>query len=220
MEIISDILPKVVLVTGIGTDVGKSYATGWLARKISEEGKSVITQKLIQTGNNEFSEDIEVHRRLMGVSLQPRDLDHTTAPIILSYPASPHLAAKLDNVAVDWNLAKQSTKLLSREFEFLLIEGAGGLMVPLTESMLTADYIVNEKLPSVLVTGGVLGSINHTLLSLSEIKRRGIKLAAVVYNPHFDNDKIIAEDTLGYLQSYVARHFPTAHFILMDSATI
>ncbi len=57
--------PKALFITGIGTDVGKSYATGWLAKEIAATGKSVITQKLIQTGNRDVSEDIEIHRRIM-----------------------------------------------------------------------------------------------------------------------------------------------------------
>ena len=81
--------PKALFITGIGTDVGKSYATGWLAKEIAATGKSVITQKLIQTGNRDVSEDIEIHRRITGIPMQSVDLCRVTAPIILSYPASP-----------------------------------------------------------------------------------------------------------------------------------
>lgn len=71
-------------VSGIHTDAGKSYCTGWYARQLMDNGKSVITQKFIQTGNLSISEDIETHRRLMGTGLMPEDttpLDISQAPI-------------------------------------------------------------------------------------------------------------------------------------------
>lgn len=62
-------LPDILFVTGIGTDVGKSYATGWLARELTRTGRKVITQKFIQTGNHDYSEDIDVHRKVMGIPM-------------------------------------------------------------------------------------------------------------------------------------------------------
>lgn len=208
-------LPDVMFITGIGTDVGKSYATGWLARELQRCGKSVITQKFVQTGNHEMSEDIEVHRKLMGIELQPRDLDHTTAPLILSYPCSPDLAQKIDKVEIDWTIPARSTQTLSQEYDYVLIEGAGGALVPLTGDYLTADYIREHNLPAVLVTGGTLGSINHTLLSLEALLMRGIKIAAVIYNPYFDKDEIICNDTRNYIRNYLNRKAPGALFLEM-----
>lgn len=71
----------------------------------------------------------------------------------------------------------------------------------------------------VLVTNGRLGSINHTLLSLEAIASRGIELAAVVYNHHFDTDAVIADDTRGFIGRYVERHFPTAELIDLPDMT-
>lgn len=215
MKINIDNLPKVIFVTGTGTDVGKSYAAGCLARTLTEEGKRVITQKLIQTGNHGMSEDIEVHRRIMGIPLQPRDLDHTTAPIILSYPASPHLAARIDNVEVDWSLADKSTEILASEFDTVLIEGAGGLMVPLTEEMLCIDFIRDHKYPVAVIVNGQLGAINHAVLTLRALEHEGIPVWAVIYNPFFDSDKIIADENREYLRRYTAKHHPYAQYLVM-----
>lgn len=206
-----------MFVTGIGTDVGKSYATGWLAKKIMEGGKTVITQKLIQTGNREFSEDIEVHRHLMGIGMQPRDLDHTTAPIIFSYPASPHLASRIDEREIDLQIADESTRVLSEEYDYLLIEGAGGLMVPITEDYFMADYAAERGMPSVVVVNGQLGAISHAVLTLEALKARDIKVPLVIYNPYFDSqDKIVADENREYLERYVAKHFANAQFVVMD----
>jgi len=92
-------------------------------------------------------------------------------------------------------------------------------MVPITDEFLTIDYIASRKLPVVLVTNGVLGSINHTLLSLEAIASRGIELAAVIYNKHFDTDAVIAADTLGFIRRHLARRFPAAELIEMPSFT-
>lgn len=211
---LSDI-PSVLFLTGIGTDVGKSWATGWLAREMMQCGLSVITQKHIQTGNRGMSEDIELHRKIMGTGLIEADTSHITAPIILSYPASPHLAAAIDKVEVDFSIAARSTNLLLRDYDHVIIEGAGGLMVPLKENYLTLDYIREYSLPIVLVTNGALGSISHTLLNLAVISQSGLKLWGMIYNTHFDTDKIIAEETREYLRRYLAANFPEAHYIVM-----
>ena len=89
-------------VSGIDTDAGKTVATGWLAARLMEEGRKVVTAKLVQTGSDELSPDILTHRRLMGTGLLPADRDGRTMPETFRYPASPHLAAELDGRAVDF----------------------------------------------------------------------------------------------------------------------
>lgn len=201
--------------SGIDTDAGKTYATAFLARKFMAEGKSVVTQKFIQTGCNGQSEDIVAHRRLMGIDMLPEDLDMTTAPIIFSYPASAQLAARIDGREIDIDLIDRSRQLLASRYDVLIIEGAGGLMVPFTDSYLTIDYPTERKLPMVLVTNGILGSINHTLLSLEAIKARGLELPYVIYNTYFDTDAVIAADTRGFIERHLARHWPGTELLIM-----
>lgn len=208
---------RTYFLTGIDTDAGKTYATAFLARKFADEGLSVITQKFIQTGCTGLSEDIEAHRRLMGIELLPEDLDGTTAPIIFSYPASAQLAARLDGRDIDVSLIDRSRQLLASRYDVVIIEGAGGLMVPFTDDFLTIDYPASRKLPVVLVTNGILGSINHTLLSLEAIKARSLELPYVIYNHHFDRDAIIADDTLGFIRRYLRRHFPGTELLEMPT---
>lgn len=199
-------------VTGIGTDVGKSWATGWLARRYMAEGKNVITQKFIQTGNVGYSEDIEVHRNIMGIEMTSEDKEMITAPEIFSYPCSPDLAARIDSRNINFDKIEKATKILESRYDVVLIEGAGGIMVPLAGEYLTIDYISDRQLPTIVVTNGQLGSINHTLLTLYAIKQYGIILSEVVYNHHFDKDPIICSDTIEYLKQYIKRHFPNSRF--------
>lgn len=202
-------------VTGIGTDVGKSIATGWLATEIMKEGRSVITQKFIQTGNKSMSEDIEMHRRIMGCGLLPEDIERITAPLILSYPASPDLAARIDNVEIDFEMPARMAEELSSSHDVLLIEGAGGIMVPLRKHYLTIDWLREHKMPAIVVTNGQLGSINHTLLTLEALRNAVIDISMVVYNPYFDKDEIICEDTRKYLRDWLSAFMPTTNFVEM-----
>lgn len=202
-----------IFVTGIDTDAGKSFATGYLARTLADSGKRVTTMKFIQTGNHDYSEDIDIHRRIMGIPLQPEDLNHTTAPVIFSYPCSPQLAAAIDGLDIDFNKIDHSADSLDTTFDITLIEGAGGLMVPLTDDFWTIDYISTRRLPVALVTNGQLGSISHTLLALETLLTRKIPLHYILYNTYFDSDKTIVADTRDFLKRYLHKHFSEAQWI-------
>jgi dethiobiotin synthetase len=198
---------KVIFVTGIDTNIGKSYVTGYIAKEYAAKGYSVITQKFIQTGNSGISEDIETHRKIMETKLLPEDINGITCPIILSYPASPHLAAQIDNVSIDLNKIKNATATLQKKYDIILIEGAGGIMTPLTEDYTTIDYIKEQKLPVIVVTTPRLGSINHTLLTLEMCRHEKIEVAGVVYNKFNVEDNLICENTEQYLKKYLKTHF-------------
>lgn len=204
----SALTSQVYFVSGIDTDVGKSIVTGRLACQLLRTGRRVATIKPVQTGSVEVSPDIEVHRQLMGVSL-PEDADGTTAPQIFSYPASPHLAADLDGKTIDFERISSCIESLKTKYDTVLIEGAGGLMVPLTRTVLTIDWIRQNRWPVVFVCSGRLGSINHTLLSLEAMKNRKIELAAVVWNDFCPaRDNVIHNDTKNFLQQWVSTNWP------------
>ncbi|MEG0462931.1 dethiobiotin synthase [Bacteroides sp.] len=212
---------NVFFISGIDTDAGKSYATGFLARELNANGKRTITQKLIQTGNVGHSEDIDLHRKIMGIDFTEEDREGLTMPEIFSYPASPHLASRLDNRPIDFDKIAEATRELSQRYEVVLLEGAGGLMVPLTEELLTIDYVAQQGYPLIFVTSGKLGSINHTLLSFEAIRSRGIELHTVMYNLYPTvEDKTIQEDTQAFIRKYMAQHFPQAEFVVVPEITI
>ena len=205
---------SVYFISGIDTGIGKTYATGCLAKLWNAQGKKTITQKLIQTGNVDISEDIEQHREIMGMGWFPEDEMKLTMPEIFTYPASPHLATKIDGREIDFQKIENATAQLAEKYEIVLLEGAGGLMVPLTTDLLTIDYVAEKKHPIIFVTSGRLGSINHTILSLEAIKNRGLELYAVAYNLKDESqDELISKDTAEYLKGYLAKHFPNSLWI-------
>ncbi|PWK12915.1 dethiobiotin synthase [Psychrobacter immobilis] len=216
---------SVLFVSGIDTDIGKTYATGIIAKSLMQQGVNVITQKLVQTGvsvNSDSGEmniadDIVTHRQLMGIPLQPCDIDSSTCPYRYEKPASPHLATRLSGGVLDPELITSATKRLQAEYDLVLLEGAGGLLVPITEQLLTLDYIAAQGYPIVLVTSGRLGSINHTLLSLEAIKARGLSVHSIIYNHIHDNtaqtDAEIANSTVDFLQNYLAANYPNTNWL-------
>lgn len=207
---------NVFFVSGIDTDAGKSYATGFLAREWNKNGRRTITQKFIQTGNVGHSEDIDLHRQLMEIPFTEEDKEGLTMPEIFSYPASPLLASRLDKRPIDFDKIKRATETLSERYDTVLLEGAGGLMVPLTEELLTIDYIAREQYPLIFVTSGKLGSINHTLLSFEAIQKRGIVLDTVLYNLYPTvEDKTIQEDTMNFIRQWLKKYFPQTQFMVV-----
>ena len=204
----------VYFISGIDTGIGKTYTTGYLAKLWNQQGKKTITQKLVQTGNTDISEDIEQHRKMMQMGWFPEDESKLTMPEIFTYPASPHLATKIDGREIDFQKIEDATKQLAHKYEVVLLEGAGGLMVPLTTELLTIDYLAEKKFPVILVSSGRLGSINHTLLSLEALKSHGLELYALAYNLNDESqDQLISKDTSDYLKNYLAIHFPNAQWI-------
>ena len=205
-----------IFVSGIDTDAGKTYATAWLQLRIMDEGKSVITQKFIQTGCVGTSEDIEAHRRLSGTGPMPEDAEGLTAPIIFSYPASAQLAARMDGREIDLGVIDRAREELARRYDVVLVEGAGGLMVPITDTFMAIDYAVSRNLPVALVTNSRLGSINHTILSLEALRNHGAKLHSVLYNTWYDKDSApIAADTQAFIRRYIERNHPGTPFYVV-----
>lgn len=191
---------KVLFISGIDTSVGKTAATGAIAKALAEAGKKVITQKMIQTGCEQVSEDIEEHRRIMGIPFTEEDREGLTCPYVFTYPCSPHMAAAKDGRSIDLRVITEATEQLCERYEYVLLEGAGGLMVPNDFESLTIDYIRDQGYPLVLVTSGKLGSINHTLLSLYAAQQMGIPVKAIAYNQYPSIDPLIEANSLEYLR--------------------
>jgi dethiobiotin synthetase len=201
-----------IFITGIDTDSGKSYATGMLWRYLKKNGQRAITQKLVQTGcNSPIAEDIITHRRFVDTPVEAKELNDLISPQIFKFPASPHLAAALEQRSVDINAIDNATKKLANLFDYILIEGVGGLNVPLRRDLLTADWLEGHKYPTVLVASGRLGSINHTLLTLEVAAQRNIPIVGIIYNLHPAGDPQITTDSKSIFIEYLKKYnFPPA----------
>ena len=192
-------------ISGIDTNVGKTVVTGLLARFLLARGVDALTVKMVQTGNEGRSEDIEAHRELCGLGPLREDAEGLTAPQIFKFPSSPELAARMEGRVVDVERIVAAVKKCAERHRVVLVESAGGLAVPLTEDLLSVDLAAREGWPLVLVTCGRLGAINHTFLSLEAAKARGMRVAGVVHNYHPGVDATIDADTVAAVRRQLAR---------------
>ena len=198
---------SVIAISAIDTGVGKTFATGLLAKALLQQGRKVITQKIVQTGCDGIAEDILEHRRLMGIDVQDVDREGLTCPYVFRFPASPHLAARMEGKAIDLLQIRRATFALQKAYEVVLMEGVGGLLVPLATDLLFADYIASAGYGLLLVTTPRLGSINHTLLSIEACAKRGIALRGIIYNMvgevNREVDHFIADETRNVIIHYL-----------------
>ncbi|MDA3780365.1 MAG: dethiobiotin synthase [Bacteroidales bacterium] len=204
---------KTYFISGIDTDCGKTIVTGLISKYLLSINKNVITQKLVQTGTEGIADDIITHRRIMNKTLFAEDKNKKTCPFVFQLPASPHLSAKLENTKIDCSIIDKNTNTLNKNYDIVLLEGAGGLHVPINNNENIIDFIEERNYPLILVTSAKLGSINHTLMSLEICYNRKIKLAGLIYNNHPANNSFIQEDTIEVFRKYLKTHFPKSPLI-------
>jgi dethiobiotin synthetase len=155
----------------------------------------------VQTGCDGFSDDILIHRKIMGAELIPEDRLGLTCPYVFPFPGSPHLAAEIAGQMVDLGRVEAATHELAQRYDVVLVEGVGGLCVPLTAETTALDFLVRHGWPVVLVTAPRLGSINHTILSLEALHIRRISLAGVIYNLRHTARPEIVRDTRDVIET-------------------
>ena len=196
----------ILFVTAIDTGVGKTYATGLLGRHLLQSSTSVITIKLAQTGCRGISEDILAHRNLMAMDLTPDDHAGVTCPYVFPLPASPHLAAREMGITISLEQLRHNIAELAARYEHVIIEGVGGICVPLNESETLLDFVAAERYPTLVVSTPKLGSINHTLLTLEALHRCNVPIAGVLYNLHFEADPAIVSDSRNVFKTWLHAH--------------
>lgn len=137
---------NVLFISGIDTNVGKTVATGMIAKALAKAGKKVITQKMIQTGCEHVSEDIEAHRQIQGL-LYRRGYARTDLSLYLHLSLLSSYGGGEDGRRIDLDTITQATRRLRETYEYVLLEGAGGLMVPNDMESLTIDYVKEQAYP-------------------------------------------------------------------------
>jgi len=158
---------KRYFITGIGTNIGKTVVSAILTELLEAD-----YWKPIQAGDLDSSDSLKVKTL---ISNQKTTI-HPEA-YRLNQPMSPHAAAKLDKVTIDLD-----NIILPETQNNLIIEGAGGLMVPLNDKDLIIDLITKLDAEVVLISQNYLGSINHTLLSVEILKSKGLKICGIIFN--------------------------------------
>ena len=166
---------RAFFLTGTDTGVGKTLIAAALLGAAAARGLRALGMKPVAAGGDE---DIAALIAVGSVAA-PREL---TNPYLLGEPLSPHLAARRDGVSIDVEHLARCCEALRQRADFLIVEGAGGFRVPLTETLDGADLAARLGLPLILVVGLRLGCLNHALLTEEAIRARGLPLAGWVAN--------------------------------------
>ncbi len=175
-----------LFVTGTDTGVGKTILSAALVGAMSAAGEPVVAHKPVLTGlaeapESEWPRDHELLGEMAGMSPE------AVAPLRFAVPASPHLAAALEGVELDPDELVANADAAGVDDQgrgrTLVVEGVGGLLVPLAEDYTVRDLAVQLGLPLLLAARPGLGTINHTLLSLEAARSHGLVVAGVVLNP-------------------------------------
>lgn len=162
--------PSGIFITGTDTGVGKTVVSAMLVK-----GLDAAYWKPVQSGLENGQSDTDRVKQWTGM---PDDYFYPET-YKLSEPLSPHAAAKIDGVKIDINAFDFPALPEGRR---LIVEGAGGIMVPLNESSLMLTLMKQLELPVILVTRTTLGTINHTLLSIGQLRHYDIPIAGVIMN--------------------------------------
>ncbi|TLD42329.1 MAG: Dethiobiotin synthetase [Candidatus Jettenia ecosi] len=189
-------MEKGYFITGTDTGVGKTLITGGLAALYKNRGVNVGVMKPIATGckrvdNHLVSEDAVFLKR----SAEVEDDYELINPISFEQPLAPTVAARLSNTRIDLERVHTAFDTLSDRHDFLLVEGIGGLLVPIDQYYFVVDLANELELPLIVVCRPTLGTINHTLLTVSYAREHGLKIKGIIVNESVENEDDIAKKT-------------------------
>lgn len=185
-----------VFITATDTSVGKTYISGLLLAYLIDHGINCGYQKWISTGNRRMSEDLAFCLQLAEIPFMEEMIDQHV-PYRFQFPAAPHLAAELDNREVKPEIILANYEAMSIRYQKLIVEGVGGLMVPLRRDLLLIDFMAPLKIKTILVCRSGLGTINHSLLSIEALRHRNIPLLGLVFTDSGPGeDEILSMDNM------------------------
>ncbi|KRF21470.1 dethiobiotin synthase [Paenibacillus sp. Soil787] len=169
-----------LFVTGTDTGVGKTMVTAAITAALRAEGLNAGVWKPVQSGALLGSGVTDAERLLQSTGIHERP--EAVAPFTFEAPLTPMLAAKRAGVTLTLKDLIAAGEPLAKRFEALLIEGAGGVAVPLTDDALVADLIAELHVPALIVARSSLGTINHTLLTASLLRHHRIPIVGIILN--------------------------------------
>ena len=179
-------MTKSIFIVGTGTDIGKTFISGGIVNRLKTINKSVCYFKPVQSGasiNSEQISDIEFVKKMSDV---PQNIESMNT-YSFEEPLSPHLAAKRNRVWIDKKKILEQYENLKSNHEYIVIEGAGGVIVPISEDYYIYDLIKDMKADAIVVADSKVGTINQTCLTIDFLKRQKISVNGVIINKYEGN---------------------------------
>jgi len=185
-----------LLITGTDTGIGKTIVAASIAQILNEQGYRVAVFKPAGSGcvhrrEGLVSEDAELLAHCANAR-HPLDL---ICPQRYAEPLAPAIAAERARQPLDWEAINRSIKIMSRDSDVMIVEGIGGILVPMDDKHIFLDTAADLKSPAVIVARPALGTINHSLLTLQALRSRNIPIAGAVINRYPTDTPGLAEET-------------------------
>ncbi|MGN1140389.1 MAG: dethiobiotin synthase [Oliverpabstia sp.] len=193
-------MSRALFITGTGTDIGKTYVTGLMVKKLAEHGKNPGYYKAAMSGNerrqdgNLIPGDALFVQQCSGIT-QPLE---EMCPYVYENAYSPHLASRIEGNPVMMNVVKQGFISVMEKYDYVTVEGSGGILCPICfdEEKIQLEDIVKElDLSSVIIADAGLGTINSVVLTAEYMKAKHMKVKGVIFN-HFHPGNVMEEDNI------------------------
>lgn len=191
---------KHIFITGTGTDVGKTYVSGLLLKRMHELGWSSCYYKAAMSGNIRDTEgklipgDALCVKNISGI---PQDID-TMCPYVYENAVSPHLASRIEGNPVKMKVVKEQFHKLCGQYDYTVVEGSGGILCPLgfdEEKIQLEDVVKELSLASLIVADAGLGTINYVVLTVEYMKQKKLPIHGLIFN-HYHPGNVMEEDNI------------------------
>ncbi len=190
-------MAKGIFITGTDTGVGKTYVGSGIAKTLRNQGINVGVMKPAETGCRRSGKGklSGVDARCLMKASRVKDSIDLVSPYRFASPLAPAMAAERESRRIDPGKILNCFRALQRTHDFMIVEGAGGIMVPLSNKYLYLDLALDMRLPVLIVARPSLGTINHTLLTISALRQKKLHIAGVVINYVEEGKTGLAERT-------------------------
>ena len=196
-------MAKTIFITATGTDIGKTYVSGLIAKHIKDKGLNIGYYKAALSGSNDIKDSDAWY-----VKQQADLLDSYDEMVSYTYKHaySPHLAAQIEGNPPDIKIIKNAYKDISKKHDYMIVEGSGGIICPIrydnNQKIFLEDIIKELNIPSLIIADAGLGTINSTVLTIKYMRSKNLKINGVILNRfemankmHEDNQKMVEEIT-------------------------
>lgn len=189
-----------IFITGTGTDVGKTYVTGLLLKKMQEFGWNSCYYKAAMSGNDRNQNgklipgDAICVKNMSGIT---QDVD-TMCPYVYENAVSPHLASRLEGNPVKLDVVKEGFENLCNQYDYVVVEGSGGILCPIgfdDEKIQLEDVVKELNLSSIIIADAGLGTINSVVLTVEYMKQKKLPVHGVIFN-HYHPGDVMEEDNI------------------------
>lgn len=193
-------MSKKLFIVGTGTDVGKTYITGLIIKKLVQNKKNAAYYKAAMSGNiclqkgNPIPQDGLEVKNISDISQPISEM----CPYVYEMAVSPHLAARIEGKPVDLNVVKRHFEELSLKYDYITVEGSGGIVCPLRfgdKEIYLEDIIKLLDAKCIIIADAGLGTINYVTLTAKYMELAGIKVKGIIFN-NFDKDNIMHIDNV------------------------